>query len=641
MIKKQIVDIVVVTWNALEYTKITIDRIYKTVHRPFNLIIVDNGSAGSTKKYLKKLESGNENCLKIDIIFNKSNIGCGQAYQIGYEQSKKNKSEYILFCNNDLYFFDDNWLNIMLNSFAINENVAAVSPLRISEYTKYFNDINSSKSIFLQIPKNISPKKELELFFDNNIEENLKKIKQNNQIKIINKIPGSVPTFCLLVDKSAIDDVGFFADDIYTTYGSEDIDFCWELFKRGYSIVINNNAYVHHFRGRSIKENSLDKNQSLKNMTKIFYDKWSHEISEIIADDLFYNKFNDLDNENFSILRHMNISRTLIENRQPAKIFACFAGLGKTTCGKLDSVLDMESSNFRYIYDEVVDIEKIKGSDGRTKNWRFPNNFYSELIRNMYKYNIILIPLIPEIMHKLKEEKIEFSLIYPKKTRVNILRRDFLNRGNSRRFTEANINILKNQKEYQTLRASFRSSNFYLLEDEEYLSDFFDANFHDLINPPDSFSRFEYKNIKYVCEFRRIMCEVPNYNFSQVYCVGRIDNKIPIVKYEKGKDNLPGGTIESGEGIEDALRREIVEEINCDVVDWVPLGYDKNIGSDGSIYYQLRVFANLKSRGDFVEDIGGNVIGYDLINKNILAEIIKWGDTGKLLQEIVGIYFEG
>ena len=137
------------------------------------------------------------------------------------------------------------------------------------------------------------------------------------------------------------------------------------------------------------------------------------------------------------------------------------------------------------------------------------------------------------------------------------------------------------------------------------------------------------------------MCEVPNYNFSQVYCVGRIDNKIPIVKYEKGKDNLPGGTIESGEGIEDALRREIVEEINCDVVDWVPLGDDKNIGSDGSIYYQLRVFANLKSRGDFVEDIGGNVIGYDLINKNILAETIKWGDTGKLLQEIVGIYFEG
>lgn len=161
------------------------------------------------------------------------------------------------------------------------------------------------------------------------------------------------------------------------------------------------------------------------------------------------------------------------------------------------------------------------------------------------------------------------------------------------------------------------------------------------IKPILSNSHFVYKGVRYLVEFHEIgeKESIPNLPWSQVYVVGNYNGKVPIVKYKSAKDNLPGGGIESNETIEQALRREILEELNMKVTGWIPLGYQKNTGDNGEVYYQLRVYATLDKYGDFVTDTGGSVIGYDLINIENLNDHIKWGEVGDWLVARTISYF--
>lgn len=129
--------------------------------------------------------------------------------------------------------------------------------------------------------------------------------------------------------------------------------------------------------------------------------------------------------------------------------------------------------------------------------------------------------------------------------------------------------------------------------------------------------------------------EMPDLPWKQVYAVGNLDGLVPVVFYADGHFALPGGGTEPGENIEQTVSREVQEEINCKVISWVPLGYQKN--SVGGVHdgYQLRVHAVLEKLGDFTSDSGGKVIGYKLIDLSDLSDTIKWGKISDHLQTLV------
>lgn len=128
--------------------------------------------------------------------------------------------------------------------------------------------------------------------------------------------------------------------------------------------------------------------------------------------------------------------------------------------------------------------------------------------------------------------------------------------------------------------------------------------------------------------------DLPCLAWRQVYAVGNLGGKVPLVYYSDGHFSLPGGKTEPGESVEETLCREIREELNCRVVSWSPLGYQKNSVGDSYDGYQLRVYAQLEKIGDFESDPAGSVVGHKLIKIDKLSETIRWGKISDHLQKL-------
>lgn len=130
-------NVVMVCWDALEYTKTTISSLFKTTpNYSYRLTIIDNNSKPDTTEYLKFIRPPNN--VKMEIIYNNSNIGIGSAYNQGLEKSTENNCKYTVFCNNDL-LFSDGWLEKMLDVMNSNDRIALLNPLRPS-VNDYWDD---------------------------------------------------------------------------------------------------------------------------------------------------------------------------------------------------------------------------------------------------------------------------------------------------------------------------------------------------------------------------------------------------------------------------------------------------------------------------------------------------------------------
>ena len=118
---------------------------------------------------------------------------------------------------------------------------------------------------------------------------------------------------------------------------------------------------------------------------------------------------------------------------------------------------------------------------------------------------------------------------------------------------------------------------------------------------------------------------------TQVYGVCFYEDKMVIVHHgEKKHWGLVGDTIEIGETFEETLIREIKEESNMEVLDFLPVGYQKVINiKDNSYIYQLRYVCVVKPYGPFVSDPAGSITKIALINPSDYKKYFDWGNTGE------------
>jgi GT2 family glycosyltransferase len=92
-----------------------------------DILIIDNFSTDNTIKIIEKLIEDNPNLMSYK---NQSNIGFGQACNLGLKYALDKEYDYVLLLNQDVYV-DKNTISLLLDCMKANHNYGVISPMHL------------------------------------------------------------------------------------------------------------------------------------------------------------------------------------------------------------------------------------------------------------------------------------------------------------------------------------------------------------------------------------------------------------------------------------------------------------------------------------------------------------------------------
>jgi ADP-ribose pyrophosphatase YjhB (NUDIX family) len=113
------------------------------------------------------------------------------------------------------------------------------------------------------------------------------------------------------------------------------------------------------------------------------------------------------------------------------------------------------------------------------------------------------------------------------------------------------------------------------------------------------------------------------------YCF--YNDKLVIVWAEnKHYWTLPGGGVEIGESVEEAVAREVREESNMKVLKQSLIGV-QDIFEDEKVVSQTRSICIVEPFGPFISDPDGDITEIKFIDPSELKQYVNWGEIGEHL----------
>jgi len=109
------------------------------------------------------------------------------------------------------------------------------------------------------------------------------------------------------------------------------------------------------------------------------------------------------------------------------------------------------------------------------------------------------------------------------------------------------------------------------------------------------------------------------------------DKLVVVYAEDKKSWGPPGGGVELGETVEEAVVREILEETNMRVLKQKIIGYLEVFEPDRTL--QTRSVCIVEPVGDFVSDPDGDVTEIKLIDPQDMKQYFDWGENGDRLLE--------
>jgi hypothetical protein len=111
------------------------------------------------------------------------------------------------------------------------------------------------------------------------------------------------------------------------------------------------------------------------------------------------------------------------------RIISAFPGVGKTYYHERNKgiSIDSDSSHFSWVKDS-------EGNNTKERNPEFPNNYINHIKENVGKYKYIFVSSHEEVRLALKENGIEYYMIYPAKSRKKEFIERYIQRGSPKGF---------------------------------------------------------------------------------------------------------------------------------------------------------------------------------------------------------------
>lgn len=271
---KEPIDIIIKSWNAVEYTQLCIESIKKNTDHPYRIFIIDDGSSQETLKILRKLKD-------IILIENGENKGASHTAQKGFESTT---SEKFILMDSDVVV-PKGWLTSLLSYD--DPTIGIISPVRYSHKYRYPESEISSRTVWENVrKKEISPEKALDEYLGGSSLADFSKLLIGyNKIEDSEVIcpPGFVSSSCILVNRACVKKAGGLTLSEFISYG-EDVDLCWRMGLAGFKIIRSAKTYVHHFEHSSVISNKADYNTMMIISNKKLFEKWSQVIFKVASD---------------------------------------------------------------------------------------------------------------------------------------------------------------------------------------------------------------------------------------------------------------------------------------------------------------------------------------------------------------------
>ena len=243
--ERPLVSIVMLTYNALDYTKMAFESIKANTDHPWEIIFVDNASTDGTKKYLRKLQTQHDN---VTVVFNTENRGFSAGNNQGVEKAN---GEYVLFLNNDV-LVNKGWLQNLVAAMEKDDGIGMVGPI-----TNYISGLQMVRDI---------PYKDVSDF-----PRYAERVAELNKDKITPR--RRIAGFAMLMDREVFKQLGGF-DESFGSGNFEDDDLCLRVQKEDFAVMVHEGVYIHHFGSQTFKANKIDYNASLKKRGQRFREKW-------------------------------------------------------------------------------------------------------------------------------------------------------------------------------------------------------------------------------------------------------------------------------------------------------------------------------------------------------------------------------
>jgi GT2 family glycosyltransferase len=237
------VSIVMLSWNALEYTKMALESIRAHTAGDYEIVIVDNGSNSETVEWLRA-QSG------IRVIYNATNRG----YAGGNNQAIAACSgEYVVLLNNDV-IVTDGWLESLLAAFDRIPGLGVSAPLS--------NNVAGHQ-------------KTVDSHYGNLDEMQAYARRRAQRHRREGYLTDRVIGLCMCIDRRVLEEIGGI-DEAFGVGNFEDDDFCIRVRAAGYRIYVCADSFIHHFGSKTFEANKVDWQGVMERNWVRFARKWGY-----------------------------------------------------------------------------------------------------------------------------------------------------------------------------------------------------------------------------------------------------------------------------------------------------------------------------------------------------------------------------
>ena len=238
-----IASIVMLSWNAADFTRLAVESIRAVTRYPHEIIVVDNGSDEPTLRVLESLAADHG----VRVVHNGRNLGFGGGMNVGMAHAR---GDVVVILNNDV-IVTEGWLEDMIGALELRRTVGCTAPRS--------NQVASEQ--ILAVP------------YADDVAMHRFAAERRRALRGRGYVAHRVVGFCLCIDRKVIDEIGGF-DPRYGLGNFEDDDLAVRIRAAGWGIFVCDDVFIHHFGSVSFKANALDHRAHMERNWRAFSEKW-------------------------------------------------------------------------------------------------------------------------------------------------------------------------------------------------------------------------------------------------------------------------------------------------------------------------------------------------------------------------------